>query len=189
MFELFIFIISSFIIYTILGNLIVKIKGKKLGCFSFAFTIMIAIFISLGISKKVNPNKAESFFYRDEIDKKVEKYKSAYEYKNKDYLQQLSQENYYNFSDRNSNKELKIGCLCRDGTIISSIQDGTCSNNGGIYEKISIEIENYIPPKKSYQAYYSAPEQSNSGGEVYVRGYHRKDGTYVKSHTRRAPRR
>jgi hypothetical protein len=27
------------------------------------------------------------------------------------------------------------------------------------------------------------------GGTVYVRGYYRKDGTYVRSHTRRAPRR
>lgn len=28
-----------------------------------------------------------------------------------------------------------------------------------------------------------------SGGPVYVKGYYRKDGTYVRPHTRRAPRR
>jgi hypothetical protein len=33
---------------------------------------------------------------------------------------------------------------------------------------------------------YRAP---SSSGSVYVRGYHRKDGTYVHPHTRRAPRR
>ena len=39
---------------------------------------------------------------------------------------------------------------------------------------------------------YSAPTYSpptNSGGTVQVRGYYRKDGTYVRPHTRRAPRR
>lgn len=30
---------------------------------------------------------------------------------------------------------------------------------------------------------------SSSGGRVYVRGYYRKDGTYVRPHTRRRPRR
>ena len=31
--------------------------------------------------------------------------------------------------------------------------------------------------------------RSSSSGTVYVRGYYRKDGTYVRSHTRRRPRR
>jgi endonuclease YncB( thermonuclease family) len=30
---------------------------------------------------------------------------------------------------------------------------------------------------------------TNSGGTVHVKGYYRKDGTYVRPHTRRAPRR
>lgn len=30
--------------------------------------------------------------------------------------------------------------------------------------------------------------QTNSGGTVHVKGYYRKDGTYVRPHTRRAPR-
>ena len=34
-----------------------------------------------------------------------------------------------------------------------------------------------------------ASSQGRSGGSVYVRGYTRKDGTYVQPHTRRAPRR
>jgi hypothetical protein len=35
---------------------------------------------------------------------------------------------------------------------------------------------------------YSTPP-SGYGGTVHVRGYYRRDGTYVRSHTRRAPRR
>lgn len=35
----------------------------------------------------------------------------------------------------------------------------------------------------------SAPSASGSGGPVRVRGYYRRDGTYVPGHTRRAPRR
>lgn len=34
-----------------------------------------------------------------------------------------------------------------------------------------------------------APTPSSSGGTVQVKGYYRKDGTYVRPHTRRAPRR
>ena len=35
----------------------------------------------------------------------------------------------------------------------------------------------------------SEPSPSSSGGTVSVRGYYRKDGTYVKPHTRKAPKR
>lgn len=35
----------------------------------------------------------------------------------------------------------------------------------------------------------SAQSASSGGGSVYVRGYYRKDGTYVQAHTRRSPRR
>lgn len=35
----------------------------------------------------------------------------------------------------------------------------------------------------------SVPRPTNSGGTVNVRGYYRKDGTYVRPHTRSAPRR
>jgi hypothetical protein len=45
----------------------------------------------------------------------------------------------------------------------------------------------------SYESSYSTSSRSSysggGGGTVYVRGYYRKDGTYVRSHTRRAPRR
>jgi hypothetical protein len=36
---------------------------------------------------------------------------------------------------------------------------------------------------------YSGATSGATGGSVHVRGYHRKDGTYVRSHTRSAPRR
>lgn len=38
------------------------------------------------------------------------------------------------------------------------------------------------------QKTYSSPRQS-SGGTVQVKGYYRKNGTYVRPHTRSAPRR
>jgi len=43
-------------------------------------------------------------------------------------------------------------------------------------------------PKTSTTSTYSSSSKS-TGGTVYVKGYYRKDGTYVKSHTRRAPSR
>jgi hypothetical protein len=49
------------------------------------------------------------------------------------------------------------------------------------------------PPEPTYtwsadELSYSRPSRS-TGGEVYVRGYTRKDGTYVSSYTRSAPQR
>lgn len=43
------------------------------------------------------------------------------------------------------------------------------------------------PPAPSTES--SAVDSGSGGGSVYVRGYYRKDGTYVRPHTRRAPRR
>lgn len=42
------------------------------------------------------------------------------------------------------------------------------------------------PTVRSSSSYRSS---SSSGGSVHVKGYTRKDGTYVKPHTRSAPRR
>jgi hypothetical protein len=42
------------------------------------------------------------------------------------------------------------------------------------------------PPLMSVR---SAPSSGSSGGSVHVRGYYRKDGTYVRPHTRRSPSR
>ena len=189
MFELVIFLISCFFVFLILSKLIVKIKGSKLGCISFTFTIFITILISLSISKRLNPNKAEPFFFREDITMKIDNFKSNYRSTNKDYLNKLSENNYYSFSEnKTKEKEINIGCLCRDGTIVSSINDEACSNNDGFYEFISLEIDNFTPKKTFYDTNYSAQEETNSGGLVYVRGYTRKDGTYVRAHTRRAPR-
>lgn len=52
----------------------------------------------------------------------------------------------------------------------------------GIYSKTS----SYSSPRPSSSSYGS---RSSSGGSVQVKGYTRKDGTYVKPHTRSAPRR
>lgn len=52
------------------------------------------------------------------------------------------------------------------------------------YEYLKDNTSSYYPP--SYYQYYTPP---SSGGTVNVRGYYRKDGTYVRPHTRSAPRR
>lgn len=48
-------------------------------------------------------------------------------------------------------------------------------------------------PKKTTSnipsTYRTKTSSSTSNGTVHVKGYYRKDGTYVKPHTRRAPRR
>lgn len=44
----------------------------------------------------------------------------------------------------------------------------------------------YSPSQSSSSSYSS---KSSSGGSVHVKGYTRKDGTYVRPHTRSAPRR
>jgi endonuclease YncB( thermonuclease family) len=79
--------------------------------------------------------------------------------------------------------------LCADGTYsYSANRRGTCSHHGGVARWLSgassaSNDETYSTPE------YSSPSYPSSGGTVNVRGYYRKDGTYVRSHTRRAPRR
>lgn len=49
------------------------------------------------------------------------------------------------------------------------------------------KTSSYSSPSVRSSSGYSS--QSNSGGSVHVKGYTRKDGTYVRPHTRSAPRR
>ena len=51
------------------------------------------------------------------------------------------------------------------------------------YSKISSYSSSPVRSSSSYSS------QSNSGGSIHVKGYTRKDGTYVRPHTRSAPRR
>lgn len=46
-----------------------------------------------------------------------------------------------------------------------------------------------LVPEPSERVSPSTSTPSTTGGPVQVRGYYRKDGTYVRPHTRRAPRR
>jgi len=67
------------------------------------------------------------------------------------------------------------------------------------YERISKEIKAkyFEKPSTTSQTYSSSNGSSSSsyrpstssGGSVQVNGYYRKDGTYVRPHTRSAPRR
>lgn len=65
--------------------------------------------------------------------------------------------------------------VCRDGTLTYATEkQGACSDHGGVYEWTGEEEKESKP----------AP---STGGPVQVRGYYRKDGTYVRPHTRRRP--
>ena len=67
------------------------------------------------------------------------------------------------------------------------------------YERISkeIKVKYFEKPAAAGQTYSSTNSSSSSsyrpstgsGGPVHVNGYYRKDGTYVRPHTRSAPRR
>lgn len=52
------------------------------------------------------------------------------------------------------------------------------------------EDEKTALPKKTHERHTSSysPPSNSSSGTVHVRGYYRKDGTYVRPHTRRRPR-
>jgi len=59
-----------------------------------------------------------------------------------------------------------------------------------------VSKDNYQGVKKynysnssNYNSYKSSSSQSSSSGTVNVKGYYRKNGTYVKPHTRSAPSR
>ena len=69
------------------------------------------------------------------------------------------------------------GTLCADGWVSSSSGSGTCSSHGGI-----------AGGAPSTSSAVSRPSTS-PGGSVNVSGYTRRDGTYVRPHTRSAPRR
>lgn len=52
-------------------------------------------------------------------------------------------------------------------------------------------VGTYTPSKKSSASsyHYSSPRRSYSRSSVHVKGYHKRDGTYVKSHRRSSSRR
>lgn len=64
---------------------------------------------------------------------------------------------------------------CEDGTLTYGAErQGACSGHGGLAQW-------YAEPA------YSAPQPS-TGGPIQVKGYYRKDGTYVRPHTRQRSR-
>lgn len=66
---------------------------------------------------------------------------------------------------------------CKDGTQTFAVdREKACIENGG--------IESWAADKKQ-EPTYTPP--TNTGGSVQVKGYYRKDGTYVRPHTRRRP--
>lgn len=81
--------------------------------------------------------------------------------------------------------------LCADGTLsYSANNQGTCSHHGGV----NTWLNGTSNAREDSTPSYSAPRSSSSDYEyrpktVQVRGYTRKDGTYVAPHTRSAPRR
>lgn len=65
-------------------------------------------------------------------------------------------------------------------------------NYSGLAYNPSYTSYNTYTPAKSYNtstSSYNYTPSKSSGGTVHVKGYTRKDGTYVSPHTRSAPRR
>lgn len=63
---------------------------------------------------------------------------------------------------------------------------------GWAYNPSYSSYSSYIPLKTSNSStgyYNSSSSSKGSGGTVNVKGYYRKNGTYVSPHTRSAPRR
>ena len=71
--------------------------------------------------------------------------------------------------------------LCYEGDVKQSRVDA--------YRKKNLKATP-VPPKKpaATRSVARPPSSSSSSGRVYVRGYYRKDGTYVKPHYRSKPK-
>lgn len=77
-------------------------------------------------------------------------------------------------------KGYSIGCIFNNYHKFNSDSDGILYG----YSTSKKKKNNYSSSSSSSRSY-----QSSSGGSVYVKGYYRKNGTYVKPHTRSAPKR
>lgn len=62
--------------------------------------------------------------------------------------------------------------------------------SGWLYNPTYTSYSNYTPlTKTSSSSYNYNSSNSSKGGSVSVKGYHKKDGTYIRPHTRSAPSR
>ena len=79
--------------------------------------------------------------------------------------------------------------LCNDGTVsYSANRQGTCSHHGGVDKWLDGSTTS-TEPTSTYTPRYPSSDTSDRPKTVQVDGYYRKDGTYVRPHTRSAPRR
>ncbi|MDQ3712210.1 MAG: thermonuclease family protein [Acidobacteriota bacterium] len=80
--------------------------------------------------------------------------------------------------------------ICADGTLsYSANRRGTCSHHGGVSQWLD-GSSTRTEPTTTYSPPRSSPsDTSDRPKTVQVDGYYRKDGTYVRPHTRSAPRR
>lgn len=79
--------------------------------------------------------------------------------------------------------------LCNDGTVsYSANRQGTCSHHGGVDKWLDGSTTS-DEPTSTYTPRYPSSDTSDRPKTVQVDGYYRKDGTYVRPHTRSAPRR
>lgn len=60
---------------------------------------------------------------------------------------------------------------------------------GWVYEPKYISYKSYISSSEYQSPSYSNKSKKSSGGTVNVRGYYRKNGTYVRPHTRSSKKR
>jgi hypothetical protein len=72
----------------------------------------------------------------------------------------------------------------------SAISKKHIGNDRSSHGENASNFDDWSPQDLAYSRNLSTSRSKvSSGGQVYVRGYYRKDGTYVHSHTRNAPHR
>ena len=69
--EMIIILIVSYIIFILYTIIKFSLSGKKTGCISSILPLIIILFISISITRKLNPYKADSLFFQEELTKKI----------------------------------------------------------------------------------------------------------------------
>lgn len=94
---------------------------------------------------------------------------------------------------RATKKELEAISIAKTGQTENTLIDPIAWTASDI--KLARPVATYQPPASTYSSNvvapateYVPPSNSTGTGRVYVKGYYRKDGTYVEPHTRSRPR-
>lgn len=85
-----------------------------------------------------------------------------------------------------SQKKVYFSKNCEESSLIPILNLKILVTENEVVKSGYVKGETCTP--KTVTSYYSTPATNSAGGSVRVRGYYRKDGTYVNSHTRKRPR-